>query len=456
MRKFAGVLIGIVIVLVAVVLIAPYFIGQQIEPRFRQEVTQASKTVGIPMTVTAYHRHWFGSDATVAVNMSDQVIPVRFYLSHGPRSGLNWSEIHGYPEIDDSPLTTLFNGKPPFDITIFVHMLGGTSLALHSDETSGQITEKDGQTTTIVWGGGDIHVGPDQELTASLPKLEISDQDTSIRLSGLSAKGNGPFIGGLASPTFDASLVPQVSVTVDHIAVDTLKGSWSAQGSLLSKSEATKADTLDLSTTLALKNLHIQPIEQDSKPLDFNSVELAYNLTGLKRKPVEQLIRKIRALQSEAEESDKKDAQVTQHKLNNLLLSYLPDILSDDPELSVRINAQDKDNQAFKSQLVAKLAKKDGDRIGKELQSGLLGLTTRLVANLDMTTNRAFFVSLLKQGKHPQRAEQVVKNLIREQILKADGDNLGLHLHYTINKTTLNGQEMPRQLQMVLLRLLLG
>src|SRR5699024_11157113 len=127
-----------------------------------------------------------------------------------------------------------------------------------------------------------------------------------------------------------------------------------------------------------------------------------------------------------------------------------------DPKLSLHIEAQDKNDQTFKSELVAKLKKKGDDWVDKSLQSGLLGLASRLIVNLDMMTDRSFFVSLLKQGKHPERSEELVKNLIKEKILESDGDKLKLHLRYTLHKTTLNGQEVPPQLQMVLLRLLLG
>ena len=84
MSKKAISITTVVILLILVAVVAPYFIGAKVETEFREGIAQAKTEYGYPIELTDYERGWLHSHAVTRVQIEDTTFDVEHEITHGP------------------------------------------------------------------------------------------------------------------------------------------------------------------------------------------------------------------------------------------------------------------------------------------------------------------------------------------------------------------------------------
>ena len=84
MSKKAISITTVVILLILVAVVAPYFIGAKVETEFREGIAQAKTEYGYPIELTDFERGWLHSHAVTRVQIEDTTFDVEHEITHGP------------------------------------------------------------------------------------------------------------------------------------------------------------------------------------------------------------------------------------------------------------------------------------------------------------------------------------------------------------------------------------
>ncbi|PHQ81228.1 MAG: hypothetical protein COB66_02860, partial [Coxiella sp. (in: Bacteria)] len=97
MRKLSFYILGIILLFVVIIVVSPFFIGNSLQSGIQTKLNKfEQKHPGVQISVADYNRHWFSSDATLAVSYQLPSIitgftrtqpiklTVNMHIEHGP------------------------------------------------------------------------------------------------------------------------------------------------------------------------------------------------------------------------------------------------------------------------------------------------------------------------------------------------------------------------------------
>lgn len=459
MRKLIAIPTSLVILLLlALALLGPYLIGQQIEPRFKQAIHDIGHKTGFDIKLTSYHRHWFSSRAKAVIENTDEPVELRFNITHGPRYGLDWASIHGFPVIRDERIEKLFDKKPPLRMVVDAHILGKPTFKLDSPTAHGEFRDDHGNRHKLDWAGGQLYINRHDGALLKVPHLKLSNEHGRLHIDNLSMDADGKINIDDLPPSKTKDWNSDIHVELGHLHLQTPDGEFSASGQLANKLRADDEDTLSLSSRLAMHDLSHVYADDSKKPLHLQKAEQKIHIDGIPRPAMTKMLRHIRSLREFAHVHDQTSAQRLEEKIKTTTLAYLPALLADTPSLSWQLKARSPDDDVFHGKLQASLSNgRDwSSMVGSRL--ALIPILTRLKIDTRLMADRTMIRMLRQNESRPEDLEEFLDGLAGNQLIKADDKRMSTHIHYDAprNKLRINDHKIPPRMQLLLIRSLLG
>lgn len=421
------------VLIVAVLAAAPYWIGLRVETLFHRHVARISAQTGLAIEVLRYQRGWFESRAVTRINLPGAVtLKLRHHIIHGPYAVLGWAEVESTPVLEDNPrLAHYFGDKPAVTIHTRIAFDGSVTTRAHSPafrqpaRTDPDVTVTwGGAKATVRFGGGNVH------YTVTAPKLKLAGPDRIVSISGMKLEGTG----AARSPTATAAGInwhTETRVRVQRFLLRDPSQNVHVQTSLSWHIETGLGPSghYGVDSRLRIANTVIQTPRGDrSRPFKLDKAVVKIGLQGIDTQALSRLENSIGRPYGQPG-----PMPVTRHRIFAILLTHLPELLSSDAELTIRIPVFASNYGHLGLRARVSLSPPGPGFV-------IFPRAIRLLRRLNISL-RAFADKRLLQFMTPQT--HLLQSRFARHWLELDDGRYTLRIHLGPQRFTINGQPAP-------------
>ncbi len=192
MSKKAISITTVVILLILVAVVAPYFIGAKVETEFREGIAQAKTEYGYPIELTDYERGWLHSHAVTRVQIEDTTFDVEHEITHGPLFVFGWARIHSALPNDISPEMAHFFDESPLVANTKLGFGGGYRIGIQSPAFDKDLPDEPG--VHLTWQGlKGYYARHDNEVDLQLNGggLKLDAENRHLVVDDIQVSGDG-------------------------------------------------------------------------------------------------------------------------------------------------------------------------------------------------------------------------------------------------------------------------
>jgi uncharacterized protein YdgA (DUF945 family) len=261
MKKVISILVAFIII-VAILLIAPYFVGQQAQKDYQATVTQLNdREIWIQATPISYQRGWFHSQATTRLTFHPEKLNPKLSDQKLPSIVLNTTFAHG-------PIAWLA-GRPSLTSVSSVTQIDKSSLPARQQQLLTELFGKQQSVSLFTW----IGFTGNKVFKLDIPSANYHQQGVNLKSAPLALniqlkKNNQHFDANMHWPGLQAVVlgfdVSLSDVQLDYKSKRFLTHLWLANGQLKAKNlqvqtkqsakPLLKANDLDLQTWKGIEN----------------------------------------------------------------------------------------------------------------------------------------------------------------------------------------------------------
>ena len=445
---------AVVVVVGGAALVAPYFIGQTVESRFRAQVAAISQRTDIPIRVTAYRRHWFSADATTTARLGTRRVTLHYAIHHGPLPGFNLATIKTHWSAANLALTK-GRDKPVVSAHTTVDFDGDSTTTIHAGQLEGDVTDHDGRQVHVVWQGldGQLRVDDKQHLTLKSPGLRLQRDGVTSGYKNLTLTAQGARLrsGGL-DELQPRDLVGRSDVEFGQVFFrgPGNRHNMTFSGSLESRSSVPKANRWNFHTALKLRDLALPPRDASTAALKIHAATLEAGFKDLNAHRFLALLDAIQPYQRQLVGADADEVKRINARIDALMLKRLPGLLTDDSVLQIGLPTLDTGRGAAGMQVTASLQPatvlSNPDRADR-----LSGLLQRAAVKASAHVDKPLMQWLLAQSEDPAKGRKALANLAQERLIGMQKGAIESSLYLDHKTMRVNGHALPDRMRRALL-----
>ena len=330
--------IGIAVVVILLILIAgvaPYFIGAKVETRFRDGIAKASSEYGYPIELTDYQRGWLHSHAVTRVQIEDQTFEIDHEITHGPLFVFGWAKIHSELPQDFTPEVAGFFDQSPLVADTRLGFGGGYRIDIESPAFDKEVPDHPG--AQVAWQGLDGYYSRDGnqiELQLQGGGLKLDGPEGRIVVDDIRLSGDGSAMDDLGDGELDWD--SRFEASLGRYQISDKDGVFDiAYGMRLHADTANgDNDTVELHAGYDITDLQInaQPDQGEPIDIDLDKAAIKLDLTGLKADPMEKAVLALREI-----DTTRQSPEQAQALAGRVLMELAPKILAGTPKLTVTV-----------------------------------------------------------------------------------------------------------------------
>lgn len=424
--------------IVAVLLIAPWLVGQRIEAPLTRHLE--APLGPFEQRLVSYDRGWFSAEASSELLLETDDGPLSIPLDHRVRHGpwrFGWAQVESRvnpPEQARALLEHYFGERSPFEATTEVAFNGDIESRFNApafDETP-LYGAGEGR---IAWGGMTGHYRHSEArsaLSLELPSLSLQGGGDRLLIDQARLEASGP-----AGAAF--------SEAQSHVSLGRLEMVEAARGSRLVASFESQSrlfeqrdGALALSVSMSADDvLFKEPAAQ--RPLEITGTHQTLALRDLPREPT------LHLLSALADVDPSLDEAQTAARTRALLTRYLTHLAEGSPSLEYRIDDFTTPQGSMNGRLEARL------EAAAQPADALESLLSRAGLALELDADRAL-LTRLSASETAERAG-LIEELMQENILVADGDRLQTSIEARNRQLLVNGEPRPELFMLLLMSL---
>ncbi|WP_348764718.1 YdgA family protein [uncultured Salinisphaera sp.] len=455
-KKGMGIAV-VVILLILIAGVAPYFIGAKVETRFRDGIAKASAEYGYPIELTEYQRGWLHSHAVTRVQIEDQTFDIDHEITHGPLFVFGWAKIHSELPQDFTPEVAGFFDQSPLVADTRLGFGGGYRIDIESPAFDKEVPDHPG--AQVAWQGLDGYYSRDGnqiELQLQGGGLKLDGPEGRIVVDDIRLSGDGSAMDDLGDGELDWD--SRFEASLGRYQISDKDGVFDiAYGMRLHADTANgDNDTVELHAGYDITDLQInaQPDQGEPIDIDLDKAAIKLDLTGLNADPMEKAVLALRDI-----DTTRQSPEQAQALAGRVLMELAPKILAGTPKLTVTVPPLETGHGQARGKIAAGLI--DSGEIPSRVAEAtrdmpMLAMAQRLTldANVFVDQQLIDWVADNLASERPAMARDLnsqIKMLVQQGFLMREDGAVGLKLHSGKDAVVLNGHEIPpRQLQSLL------
>ena len=456
MSKKAISITTVVILLILVAVVAPYFIGAKVETEFREGIAQAKTEYGYPIELTDYERGWLHSHAVTRVQIEDTTFDVEHEITHGPLFVFGWARIHSALPNDISPEMAHFFDESPLVANTKLGFGGGYRIGIQSPAFDKDVPDEPG--VHLTWQGlKGYYARHDNEVDLQLNGggLKLDAENRHLVVDDIQVSGDGSAMENIEEADAKLDWDSRFEAKLGHYRMYDDAGAFDlAYGMRLHANTANgDNDTVEFHAGYDITDLQLKAKPDDGDPIDVSVDQAAIKLglTGLKAGPLQEAVVALREIDPSQHSPERVQALSAR-----VFTELAPEILAGTPKLSVTIPPVETGHGEAQGKVSAGLI--SNDELPPEVadmrrRMPVLAMAQRLTLDADVFVDEQLIDWVTKNlaSENPAMARELpmqITGMVRQGFLMREDDAVGVRLHAGKDEVVLNGQTIPaRQLQ---------
>ncbi|WP_423822737.1 DUF945 family protein [Salinisphaera sp. SPP-AMP-43] len=458
-KQFVFGAVAIVGVAVGAAVVAPYFIGQSIEARFRAQVGALDQRLGIPLRVAEYHRHWFSAEATIETMVDKQQITLHSDIRHGPLPGFNLATIDTRWAPDDLNIT-YDQAEPLLNARTEVGFSSSTTTSLHAAPFEGSGQAADGKPVQVAWQGmdGELWTDDQQHLQLTSPGLRVRHDGVVQGFKDLSVQAQGAQLPGEKIEELRArDLVGHSDIQFGQVffqSPDTPQR-ITFGAALKGRATSSKANRWGFHTALTLHDLVLPNDQSSASALKVHELTLETAIDALNAQQLVALLSAVRPYQQQLAGASKAEVKRLNKQIGQMVIKRLPEVLTDDSALHIGLSSLATNRGSAAIDLTASLHS-GSEQANPQRVSGLASLVRRAFVEASAEVDKPLLQWLLAQSDDPTKGRRTLAGLAQKGLIDKQQAQFKSSFYMDSNTMRINGQKLPDRMRRLLLMSILA